>query len=85
MYNRIHVWSNSPSWFRFDYGDVEMTWMVKCNNCNKIQEAGINELGDAYNPFDDKTGSQWYSRLKDGKTIHACSRECITEGLVWPA
>ena len=60
-----------------------MTLLVKCDGCGKVQEAGKN----GSNPFDDKTGSQWYSRYnKDlDKEVHACSRECMKDGgPVWP-
>ena len=61
-----------------------MTFLVKCDNCGKIQKAGCNDSGKPYNPFDDETGSQWYSRNVDKKEIHACSRECIKKGGVLP-
>ena len=41
MYNRIHVWSNSPSWCRIDYGDVKMT-----KNLSNIERALQDIKGD---------------------------------------
>ena len=62
-----------------------MTFLVKCNNCDKVQEARYNETAEPLNPINDETGTGWWSRTKDGKTIHACSQECIVDGaLVFP-
>lgn len=61
-----------------------MTFFIKCNGCGKTQESKCNSIGDPCNPINPKTGQQWWSRVKDDKTIHACSRECMDEGLVWP-
>ncbi len=55
-----------------------MTFLVKCNNCGKIQEAV--DLGH-------KPGNPdgWFSRVEDHKHKHACSRSCIQDGqLVLP-
>lgn len=56
-----------------------MTFFVKCDSCGLMEEAPCNPSGEPYNP----TG--WYSRLKNGKEVHACQRFHIPkdEG-VWP-
>jgi len=61
-----------------------MIFIVKCDNCGKTQESECNSIGDPYNPINPDTRTRWWNRLKDGKTIHACSRECMDEALVWP-
>jgi len=61
-----------------------MTHLVKCDGCDKVQEADSNSSGDPLNPIDDEIHEKWWSRLKDDKTIHACSRECMDDGMVWP-
>ncbi len=60
-----------------------MTFFIKCNGCKKIEVADDNGTYPS-NPINPSTGQRWWSRTKDGKTIHACSRECMDEGLVWP-
>ena len=51
-----------------------------CNSCGKETESPVNSIGDPYNP------KGWYSRLHEGKTQHACCRECCDKlgGLVAP-
>lgn len=61
-----------------------MTFKVTCDGCGKIQESEINSIGEPYNPINSETNAQWWSRTKDGKTIHACRKECMDDGLVWP-
>ena len=61
-----------------------MTFKVVCNGCGKEQETRYNDLGEPINPINPDTGASWWSRLKDDKTIHACRRECMDEGDVWP-
>ena len=59
-------------------------YLVKCDGCGKVQEASTNTSGDPFNPINPDNGSRWWSRLKDDKTIHACCRECMDDGLVFP-
>lgn len=48
-----------------------MTWFVKCDTCGALVPAPANRMGDPYNP------TNWWSRVNEqGKSIHACSREC---------
>ena len=62
-----------------------MTFFVKCDNCGKMLEANDNGNYPS-NPFDEETKQKWYSRTKDGKTVHACCREhCEDKALIWPA
>jgi len=54
---------------------------VICDGCSKELYTKKGE-----NPRDPDTNEQWYSREKDGVTLHACSRKCIEKvgGLVLP-
>ena len=57
-----------------------MTFKLVCDGCGKEINAPSGYLGNPINP----TG--WYSRLHEGKTQHACSRECLEKlgGIVAP-
>ena len=62
-----------------------MTFFVKCNTCGKTQEADEFDKTFPCNPVNPETNEKWYSRTKDGKTLHACCEEHIPQGeMLWP-
>lgn len=61
-----------------------MTFKVICDKCGEEATCPVNYRGDPINPMGKR--GRWYSKVKDGKTQHACSRKCLEEigGLVFP-
>jgi len=57
-----------------------MTYLVKCDGCGKVLETPQ----EGVNPIDDVTHQKWWSRVDGDKNLHACSRDCMDGGLVWP-
>jgi hypothetical protein len=61
-----------------------VTYKVICDGCGKEAIAPTNWKGVPFNPVGDD--GMWFSRVKDGKVQHACSRKCLEKlgGIVFP-